>query len=76
MIKQLLLPLFGGPYVNICAKAALRGRHAAAGLPLTARASRWWSSSLKSSCANFLCLMMMAPNYARAVAMSSLMYDS
>jgi len=76
MIKQLLIQLFGENYVNIYAKIGLKGQRATAGLPLTVCTSHCWISSPKSRCANFLYLMMMGPNYARAVAMSFLMYVS
>lgn len=76
MTKQLLTPLFGGNYVNIYAQTALQGQRRAAGLPLTVCAGRCWTNSLQSRCANFLWLMMMGPNCARAVAMSFLIYDS
>lgn len=67
MIKQLLVPLFRDNEGNIYAGPAHCSR--------TSFLSHRWISSLKSRCANFLSLMMMGPNYARAVAMSFLVYD-
>lgn len=67
MIKQLLVPLFGGNQGNIYARPV--------GCSRTSCLSHRWISSLESRCADFLSLMMMGPNYARAVAMSFLVYD-
>lgn len=70
--KQLLIVVFGENYVNIYAKTALQNTSSCI---RTACASAYrqphsWINSLKSRCANFLYLIMMIPNYAKAVAMS------
>lgn len=70
--KQLLRVVFGENYVNIYAKTALQSTPSCVrAAPASAhRQPHSWINSLKSRCANFLYLIMMIPNYAKAVAMS------
>lgn len=69
---KLLLVVFGGNYVNIDAKTALQNTSSCIRTACSSahRQPHSWINSLKSRCANFLYLIMMIPNYAKAVAMS------
>ena len=70
--KQLLIVVFGENYVNIYAKTAFQNTVSYIGTVCASvyRQPHSWINSLKSRCANFLYLIMMIPNYAKAVAMS------
>lgn len=70
--KQLLIVVFGENYVNIYAKTALQNTSSCIRTTCASahRQPHSWINSLKSRCANFLYLIMMIPNYAKAVAVS------